>query len=41
MIRLLVLGLWLSELPRDIAEKIAWRNGESLFGALADALKSK
>lgn len=33
--------LWLSELPRDIAEKIGWRNGESLFGALADMLKSK
>lgn len=22
---------WLSELPRDIAEKIAWRTGEALF----------
>ncbi len=23
---------WLSDLPRDVAEKIAWRNGETLFG---------
>jgi hypothetical protein len=30
---------WLSELPRDVAEKIAWRNGEALFGPLAAALK--
>ena len=26
--------LWLSELPRDIAEKIAFRNGETLFGEM-------
>ncbi len=25
---------WLADLPRDVAEKIAWRNGESLFGGL-------
>ena len=24
--------VWLSELPRDVAEKIAWRNFETLFG---------
>ncbi|MGH8662111.1 MAG: amidohydrolase family protein [Burkholderiales bacterium] len=30
---------WLSELPGDIAEKIAWRNGEALFGPPAAALK--
>ena len=30
---------WLSELPRDVAEKIAWRNGEAVFGPLAAALK--
>ena len=24
--------LWLADLPRDVAEKIAWRNFESLFG---------
>jgi hypothetical protein len=29
---------WLSELPRDVAERIAWRNGEELFGPLADAI---
>jgi len=25
---------WLADLPRDVAERIAWRNGETLFGAL-------
>ena len=25
---------WLADLPRDVAERIAWRNGDSLFGAL-------
>ena len=30
---------WLSELPLDVAEKIAWRNGEAVFGPLAAALK--
>ena len=25
---------WLADLPRDVAERIAWRNGESLFGAM-------
>jgi predicted TIM-barrel fold metal-dependent hydrolase len=30
---------WLSELPADVAEKIAWRNGEALFGPLAAALR--
>jgi hypothetical protein len=29
---------WLSELPRAVAEKIAWRNGEALFGPLAARL---
>jgi hypothetical protein len=24
---------WLADLPRDLAERIAWRNGEALFGA--------
>jgi hypothetical protein len=24
---------WLADLPRDVAEKIAWKNGEALFGA--------
>ena len=33
--------LWLSELPRDVAEKIGWRNGEAVFGPLADALRRK
>lgn len=23
---------WLADLPRDVAERIAWRNGEALFG---------
>ena len=23
---------WLADLPRDVAERIAWRNGQSLFG---------
>jgi predicted TIM-barrel fold metal-dependent hydrolase len=31
---------WLSELPGDVAEKIAWRNGEALFGPLAAALRN-
>jgi len=30
---------WLSELPADVSEKIAWRNGEALFGPLAAALR--
>ena len=25
---------WLSELPRDVAERIAWKNGEAVFGSL-------
>jgi hypothetical protein len=25
---------WLADLPRDVAENIAWRNGERLFGAM-------
>jgi len=29
---------WLAGLPRDIAERIAWRNGEVVFGPLAAAL---
>ncbi|MBN8479354.1 MAG: amidohydrolase family protein [Burkholderiales bacterium] len=24
---------WLADLPKDLAERIAWRNGEALFGA--------
>ncbi|MCW5751017.1 MAG: hypothetical protein KIT81_07705 [Alphaproteobacteria bacterium] len=28
---------WLAELPREVAEKIAWRNGERLFTAANDA----
>ena len=31
---------WLSELPPDVAEKIAWRNGETIFGPLAAALRN-
>jgi hypothetical protein len=23
---------WLSDLPADVAERIAWKNGEALFG---------
>ena len=26
--------LWLASLPREAAERIAWKNGESLFGAM-------
>jgi hypothetical protein len=26
---------WLSDLPQDLAERIAWRNGEALFGGFA------
>src|SRR5688572_28030027 len=33
--------LWLSELPPEAAEAIAWRNGERVFGPAAAALKSK
>jgi len=29
----------LSELPQDVAERIAWRNGEALFAPLAAALR--
>jgi amidohydrolase family protein len=25
---------WLADLPRDVAERIAWKNGEALFGSL-------
>jgi hypothetical protein len=25
---------WLSDLPREVAERIAWKNGEELFGAM-------
>jgi hypothetical protein len=25
---------WLADLPRDVAERIAWKNGESVFGSL-------
>ena len=30
---------WLADLPRDVAEKIAYRNGEALFGAAAAQLR--
>ena len=30
---------WLAELPRDVAERIAYSNGERLFGTTAAALK--
>jgi len=26
---------WLADLPRDVAERIAWKNGETLFGGFA------
>jgi hypothetical protein len=25
---------WLADLPRDVAERIAWKNGDALFGAM-------
>jgi hypothetical protein len=28
---------WLADLPKDVAERIAWRNGESLFGGMMTA----
>lgn len=28
---------WLADLPRDVAERIAWRNGETLFGQMLAA----
>ena len=33
--------MWLSALPRDVAERIAYRNGEAVFGPLAASLKNK
>jgi len=27
---------WLADLPREVAERIAWRNGEDLFGTLLE-----
>src|SRR5262249_53364551 len=30
---------WLPDLPRDVAERIAYRNGDALLGAIADGLK--
>jgi len=27
---------WLADLPRDVAERIAWKNGEDLFGTLLE-----
>jgi len=27
---------WLADLPREVAERIAWKNGESLFGAMLE-----
>jgi len=29
---------WLADLPRDVAERIAWKNGEAVFGSLAPGL---
>ncbi|HXJ10054.1 MAG TPA: amidohydrolase family protein [Burkholderiales bacterium] len=29
---------WLADLPRDVAERIAWKNGETLFGSLLPGL---
>ena len=26
---------WLADLPQDVAERIAWKNGETLFGGFA------
>ena len=28
---------WLAKLPREVAEKMAWRNGVKLFGVSEDA----
>jgi hypothetical protein len=28
---------WLADLPREVAERIAWRNGEALFGSMLDS----
>lgn len=28
---------WLADLPREVAERIAWKNGEQLFGAMLKA----
>ena len=28
---------WLAQLPRDVAEAIAWKNGERLFPVMAEA----
>ena len=25
--------VWLADLPREVAERIAWRNGEALFSS--------
>jgi hypothetical protein len=25
---------WLADLPKDVAERIAWKNGETVFGGL-------
>jgi hypothetical protein len=25
---------WLADLPREVAERIAWKNGETVFGSL-------
>jgi len=29
---------WLADLPRDVAERIAWRNGETLFASMRQRL---
>jgi hypothetical protein len=26
---------WLADLPRDVAERIAWKNGEAIFGSFS------
>jgi predicted TIM-barrel fold metal-dependent hydrolase len=32
---------WLADLPADVAERIAWKNGEALFGAMAALLGAR
>ena len=32
---------WLSGLPRDVAERIAYKNGEALFGSLLAGTAAK
>jgi predicted TIM-barrel fold metal-dependent hydrolase len=32
---------WLADLPREVAENIAWRNGERLFGSMLQAAAAR